>query len=98
MAGILPADIRARSSIAAATVTASTDWRSVRRAYELAVQMIFQDPFASLNPRMRVRDIIGEAPRVHGLVTQGGDLDCYVGDLMQRVGLDPASYRAALSA
>jgi peptide/nickel transport system ATP-binding protein len=33
----------------------------------LKVQMIFQDPFASLNPRMRVRDIIGEAPRVHGL-------------------------------
>ena len=32
------------------------------------VQMIFQDPFASLNPRMRVRDIVGEAPVVHGLV------------------------------
>jgi len=31
------------------------------------IQMIFQDPYASLNPRMRVRDIIGEAIRVHGL-------------------------------
>ena len=30
--------------------------------------MIFQDPFASLNPRMRVEDMIGEAPRAHGLV------------------------------
>src|SRR5512137_20526 len=31
------------------------------------VQMIFQDPFASLNPRMRIGETIGEAPRVHGL-------------------------------
>jgi peptide/nickel transport system ATP-binding protein len=61
------------------------------RAASLAVQMIFQDPFASLNPRLRVRDIVGEAPLVHGLVVSG-DLDRYVGDLMQRVGLD-ASYR-----
>jgi peptide/nickel transport system ATP-binding protein len=61
------------------------------RAAALAVQMIFQDPFASLNPRMRVRDIIGEAPLVHGLVASK-DLDRYVGDLMQRVGLD-AAYR-----
>ena len=32
------------------------------------MQMIFQDPYASLNPRMRVVDIVGEAPVVHGLV------------------------------
>ena len=38
------------------------------RAARLAVQMIFQDPHASLNPRARVEAIIGEAPRVHGLV------------------------------
>ena len=37
-----------------------------RRAAQLAVQMIFQDPYASLNPRMRVEDIVGEAPVVHG--------------------------------
>ena len=42
--------------------------RRHRRARQLAVQMIFQDPYASLNPRMRVGDIVGEAPRVHGLV------------------------------
>src|SRR6185503_984169 len=37
------------------------------RRERLAVQMIFQDPYASLNPRMRVVDIVGEAPVVHGL-------------------------------
>ncbi len=45
---------------------------SRRTAHErLAVQMIFQDPYASLNPRMRVADIVGEAPVVHGLVPRG---------------------------
>jgi peptide/nickel transport system ATP-binding protein len=57
----------------------------------LAVQMIFQDPFASLNPRMRVADIIGEAPRVHGIVP-AAEAVRYVDDMMRRVGLDP-SYR-----
>jgi len=61
------------------------------KAAALAVQMIFQDPMSSLNPRKRVRDIIGEAPRVHGLVG-AAELDDYVGDVMAKVGLDP-SYR-----
>jgi len=60
-----------------------------RRAYELGVQMIFQDPFASLNPRMRVADIIGEAPLVHGLVTRREQGE-FVAGLMQQVGLDPS--------
>ncbi|MEP0338878.1 MAG: oligopeptide/dipeptide ABC transporter ATP-binding protein [Alphaproteobacteria bacterium] len=54
----------------------------------LAIQMIFQDPFASLNPRMRVQDIIGEAPVRHGIVTKAGAAD-YVAEVMRRVGLDP---------
>jgi peptide/nickel transport system ATP-binding protein len=54
------------------------------------IQMIFQDPFASLNPRMRIGEIIGEAPRVHGLVAKAQAAD-YVADLLKRVGLD-ASY------
>ena len=58
----------------------------------LKVQMIFQDPFASLNPRMRVRDIIGEAPRVHGMV-RGDQVDEWVEETMLRVGLDPAFKR-----
>ncbi|CAM3347345.1 oligopeptide/dipeptide ABC transporter ATP-binding protein [Bordetella sputigena] len=60
-----------------------------RRAYELGVQMIFQDPYASLNPRMRVEEIIGEAPMVHGLVGRR-DRKAYVAELMRQVGLDPA--------
>jgi peptide/nickel transport system ATP-binding protein len=58
----------------------------------LAVQMIFQDPFASLNPRMRVRDIIGEAPLFHGLTDAAGS-EAYVDETMRRVGLDPGYKR-----
>lgn len=60
----------------------------------LEVQMIFQDPMSSLNPRKRVFDIIGEAPRVHGLVS-AAEADAYVCEQMRRVGLDPA-YRRRL--
>ncbi|WP_331283272.1 ABC transporter ATP-binding protein [Futiania mangrovi] len=58
----------------------------------LAVQMIFQDPFASLNPRMRVSEIVGEAPLYHGLVDRAGYND-YVDDVLNRVGLDPTLKR-----
>ncbi len=51
-------------------------------------QMIFQDPFSSLNPRMRVGELIGEAPRVHHIVSTG-DLRSYVDSLMDRCGIDP---------
>ena len=60
-----------------------------KRAATLAIQMIFQDPFASLNPRMRVEDIIGEAPRMHGIVSNAEAPD-YVDDVMRKVGLDPS--------
>jgi peptide/nickel transport system ATP-binding protein len=62
------------------------------KAAKLAVQMIFQDPYASLNPRMRVKDIIGEAPVVHGLVP-AAQLDTYLDAEMRRAGLDPAFKR-----
>ncbi len=58
------------------------------QATALQIQMIFQDPFASLNPRMRVEEIIGEAPVIHGIVKREERAE-YVGALMQRVGLDP---------
>src|SRR3546814_6908526 len=50
--------------------------------------MILQDPFASLDPRMRVEEIIGEAPRVHGVVARR-DVADYVAETMIRVALDP---------
>ena len=59
------------------------------RAARLKIQMIFQDPYASLNPRLRVEEIIGEAARVHGLTDRAGFSD-YVAAQMQRAGLDPA--------
>eukprot|EP00873_Tetraselmis_striata_P007583 jgi/Tetstr1/427847/TSEL_017925.t1 len=59
-----------------------------RRDALLKIQMIFQDPMSSLNPRMRVRDIVGEAPRVHGLIS-AGEVDDYVDKMLLRVGLDP---------
>jgi peptide/nickel transport system ATP-binding protein len=62
-----------------------------RKAATLAIQMIFQDPMSSLNPRMRVSDIIGEAPVVHGIAA-ARDQDAYVEEVMEKVGLDP-SYR-----
>jgi peptide/nickel transport system ATP-binding protein len=61
------------------------------KAVALKIQMIFQDPFASLNPRMRVGDIVGEAPRVHGLV-RDDEVDGYVEENLARVGLE-ASFK-----
>ena len=62
------------------------------RAMQLEAQMIFQDPYASLNPRYRVEDIIGEAPVVHSIVA-ARDKSSYVAEVMQRVGLDPVLSR-----
>ena len=62
------------------------------RQSNLQIQMIFQDPFASLNPRMRVADIVGEAAWVHGLVGKK-DWSPFVDRLLQQVGLDPSSKR-----
>ncbi len=60
---------------------------AARRAIQLQMQMIFQDPYASLNPRYRVEDIVGEAPRVHGLIDAKQKRD-YVAAMLQKVGLD----------
>ncbi len=52
------------------------------------VQMIFQDPYASLDPRMRIGDTIAEGPIAHGLVSKADSL-AYVQHWLRRVGLDP---------
>jgi len=57
-----------------------------KRERQLAIQMIFQDPYASLNPRLRVVDIVGEAPVVHGIIGKRRQQE-YVAELLQRVGL-----------
>ncbi|MBV9249331.1 MAG: ATP-binding cassette domain-containing protein [Acetobacteraceae bacterium] len=59
---------------------------------KLKVQMIFQDPYASLNPRLRVSDIVGEAPLVHGIVGRS-EFDQYLDAQLRRAGLDPAFKR-----
>jgi peptide/nickel transport system ATP-binding protein len=63
-----------------------------RKAQTLAIQMIFQDPMSSLNPRLRVADIVGEAPVVHGLTTKA-DKEDYVDQMLTQVGLDPTYKR-----
>jgi oligopeptide/dipeptide ABC transporter ATP-binding protein len=55
------------------------------------MQIIFQDPYSSLNPRRTVGDAIGEPLFVHGLA-RGADIDKRVSELLERVGL-PGSYR-----
>ena len=54
------------------------------------IQMIFQDPFASLNPRWRVFDIVAEPIRAFGLAKDRADLEKQVGDLLRQVRLTPA--------
>jgi len=55
------------------------------------IQMVHQDPYASLNPRMRIGDTVAEGPVVHNLVTQSQSAE-YVEAMLSRVGLD-AGYR-----
>ena len=58
------------------------------RSLRKDLQIIFQDPFASLNPRITVGNIIGEALKVHGLA-KGSELDEQVEQILVRVGLLP---------
>ena len=52
------------------------------------MQMIFQDPYASLNPRMSIRDIIAEPLHIHSLASDPKEIDQRVVSLLQKVGLD----------
>ncbi|MES2974989.1 MAG: dipeptide ABC transporter ATP-binding protein [Pseudomonadota bacterium] len=53
------------------------------------IQMIFQDPYASLNPRWIVEDIVGEPLKEHGIITDAAELKARVAELLKSVGLSP---------
>ena len=62
--------------------------RKQMREVRKEIQIVFQDPYASLNPRMTVRDIVSEPLRIHGMYKeQGGQKK--VADLLELVGLNP---------
>ncbi|MGS0757593.1 ATP-binding cassette domain-containing protein, partial [Roseateles sp. GG27B] len=67
----------------AAKTLASSEALGLRRR----MQMIFQDPYASLNPRWKVQDIVAEPLREHGLMTDEAELRVRVGELLESVGL-----------
>jgi oligopeptide transport system ATP-binding protein len=67
------------------TTMGANDLRKMRRR----MQMIFQDPFASLNPRMSVGAIVSEPLRIHKTITGKGEMQEYVENLLQKVGLNP---------
>ena len=62
---------------------------SSMRQMRKQMQIIFQDPFASLNPRMTVGNIISEPLQIHGLYPNKKERQSYVEQLMGRVGLNP---------
>jgi peptide/nickel transport system ATP-binding protein/oligopeptide transport system ATP-binding protein len=62
------------------------------RRHRREMQIVFQDPFASLNPRMRAGDIVGEPLTVHGLAA-GRDREARIAELFNQVGLRPDQMR-----
>jgi len=68
-----------------ASIHRRSDMLAMRRRF----QMIFQDPYASLNPRWRVRKIVAEPLISHGLARDRGEVDKRVGELLTDVGLAP---------
>ncbi|WP_339800551.1 dipeptide ABC transporter ATP-binding protein [uncultured Marinobacter sp.] len=59
------------------------------RKFRRKMQMVYQDPFGALDPRMRVLDIVGEPLLIHGLHKNKGEYKARVHDLLERVGLNP---------
>ncbi|MGZ7445148.1 ABC transporter ATP-binding protein [Paenibacillus sp. TH7-28] len=60
-------------------------WQQFRRD----VQMIYQDPYGSLNPRMKIREILAEGIDAHGLASNAKDRELQVAGLLETVGLTP---------
>jgi peptide/nickel transport system ATP-binding protein len=63
---------------------------AARRRLRRRIQMVFQDPYASLNPRWRVLDIVAEPIRAFGLASGRSAIRMRVAELLRLVGLDPA--------
>ena len=61
-------------------------WKDLRRK----MQVVYQDPYASLDPRFSVRQLISEPLQIHGLYTQKTARENYLGELLRSVQLDPA--------
>jgi len=81
---ITPTDGEIRFDGQEITRLASNELRPLRRQF----QMIFQDPYGSLNPRMTVENIIGEALDIHGLAADASARGRRVSELLSDVGLD----------
>lgn len=61
------------------------------RQWRREVQMVFQDPYASLNPRKTVGQSLGEAILYHGIAADAGACDAHVATVLKQVGLDPSA-------
>ena len=83
--------VRLEEPTSGRVVLEGTDIASLRRAelktFRRRIQIVFQDPYSSLNPRMSVRSILSEPLRLHGAVKSRNDLDRQVLSLLDRVGL-----------
>lgn len=64
--------------------------RKKRRMLRKNMQMIFQDPMSSLNPRKKIGDIIGEGLDIHGLYSGLKERNRIIGEILEKVGLSPA--------
>ena len=78
----------ADGSVVDLTTLGEAELRAIRRE----MQMIFQDPFTSLNPRMTLLDLVGEPLLVHGMKSRR-EREQRVADLLRRVGLRPEYMR-----
>ncbi len=79
-----------RIRFAGEELTAMRSRREINRLRR-QMQMIFQDPYSSLNPRMKVRDIVAEPIRFHRLAEDGAEVRRIVDDLLEHVGLGAAA-------
>jgi len=83
-----------RPTAGAVTIDGIDMWAAARTAerqkLRRRLQMIFQDPYASLNPRWRVDHIIADPIRAFGLARDNAEIEHRVGELLKVVGLDPA--------